>query len=106
MTEIVSWLTANWGDVAAYIGIGGGSGIAAKKFTDKKQDTKIGGLENKILAIDKELIKIKGDIEKNTQFDKQFREQTEKEYHGIKKDMDDIKRGVDRILGHLLNSKK
>lgn len=96
--EILNWVIKHWPELAAAIGIGGGSGFAAKKLTDKKQDGKISELETKVNALDKTLTKVQSDIETNTKFDKQFRDQVEAS-------MTEVKTRLDQILGHLLNNK-
>ncbi len=96
--EILNWIIKHWPELAAAVGIGGGSGLAAKKLTDKKQDGKIADLETKVNDMDKALTKLKTDIETNTKFDKQFREQVEGS-------MQEIKTQLNQILGHLLNTK-
>lgn len=103
MKDIHDWLIKHWAELAAALGIGGGSGLAAKKLTDKKQDKKISELESKVNDMEKAITQLKNDIKTNTMFDKQFRDQMEREYNGIKEDMKEVKRGLEQILGHLLN---
>lgn len=97
--DIVEWCTKYWGELITAIGIGGSSGFAAKRLTNKRRDRRIKSLENKIEDFDKSLLQIKKDIETNTLFDKQFRNQVEAS-------MVEVKARLDQILGHLLNTKK
>ena len=103
--DILNWIVKHWPEFAAALGIGGGSGLAAKKLTDKRQDKKISALEKKVNDMDKTITQLKNDIKTNTMLDKQFRDQMEQEYNGIKEDMKEVKRGLEQILGHLLNQK-
>lgn len=105
MKDIIDWVIKHWAELSAALGIGGASGFTAKKLTDKKQDAKITELEKKVGQIDKSLDQLKNDIAVNTMFDKQFREQVEREYNGIKESMTEIKSSVNSILSHLLDKK-
>lgn len=103
MQDFLNYIIKHWPELAAAIGIGGGSGFAAKKLTDKNQDKKISYLETKVDSMDKQLTQLKNDINTNTLFDKQFREQMEKEYSIIKDDIREVKGNLKQILGHLLS---
>ena len=112
-----NWILKHWIELAALLGIGGGSGLAGSKLMgknqdrliadiDEKQNKKIAEVEGKIADIDKALMEVKNDIATNTLFDKQFREQMEKDRQALQASMNDIKGNVDRILNHLLNAKQ
>jgi len=101
--DFLTWLTKHWTELVAAFSIGGGSGLIAKKFTDKKQDKKISALGKKVQDIDIEIIQLKNDISTNTQFDKQFREQMGLDYSAIKSEIGEVKKRLETIIGHLLN---
>lgn len=105
MIDIVNWVVKHWPELAAAFGIGGGSGFAAKKFADRKQIENIDVLEKNVKAMNEEISQLKHDVVVNTMFDKQFRDQVEKDYHAIKDDMKEVKRSLEQILNHLLNKK-
>ncbi len=105
MTDFLNWFIKHWAELAAALGLGGGSGLLAKKMTDKKQDKKISDLEKKVNSLNEDMLQLKNDIKTNTMFDKQFREQVEKEYNGIKEGMREIKEGLQLLTNHLLNKK-
>jgi len=92
--DLYNWLVKHWPELLAALSLGGGGGIASKKLTDKKQDKKISDLEVKINSLEK-------DIETNTLFDKQFREQMGENYNGIKEDIRGVNGRLDQILVHL-----
>lgn len=103
----------------ATLGIGGGGGFVAKKMMhkkaehqgvipvkkiiDKKLENEIAELEDKFNSIEKAMIELKKDVHANTAFDKQFRDQMQREHDGVKDDMKELKKQVQQILGHLLN---
>ena len=89
--DLLNWIAKHWAEFAAALGIGGSSGLLAKKFTDKKQDKKINSLEKKVNSLE-------SDIKTNTQFDKQFREQMGADYNGIKEEIGKINGRLDQIL--------
>ena len=105
MIEFLNWVTKHWAELAAALGLGGGSGFLAKKITDKEQDRKISYLEDKLESMEKHLIQLENDVKTNTMFDKQFREQMEREYGIIKEGMKEVKGSLKQILGHLLDNK-
>lgn len=112
MVDLLQWLTKHYPELLAAIGLGGGSGFLSKKLTDKNQDSKIKYLEDdlrsankKLSNMAKEIVQVQNDVKTNTLFDKQFREQTQREYSIIEKEMKDVKNSLDRILTHLLSHK-
>lgn len=105
MESILNWLAHHWTEIAAAIGGGSGSGVIVKKMVDKQQDISIKKLEGKVNTLNVDMARLRSDIDMNTAFDKQFREQVEREYNGLKESLSEVKNGVNQILGHLLNSK-
>ena len=103
MKDLLNWIIAHWAELTAALGTGGAGALGAKKLADRKQDDKINELQKKINALEKEMAQLKNDISTNTMFDKQFREQVEKDYKGIKNEMGEIKDRLNQILEHLLN---
>jgi len=98
MNDLLNWIIKHWPELAAAVGVGGGGGLAAKKLTDKKQDQKISKLEERVDIMDRAILKVQSDIETNTKFDQEFRNQVEST-------MTDVKSRLDLILDHLLNKK-
>lgn len=98
MDSLINWISAHWAELLTALGLGGGSGLAAKKLADKKQDAKIEVLE-------KEVSKLKIDMHTNTLYDEQFRQQVERDYLAIKEDMREVKGRLEQILNHLLSKK-
>lgn len=111
---IIDWLLNHWGEIVGGGLLAGGSSGATKLVSvrnqnkriseiDKKQDKRLSKIETELLAMEKQVAKLKTDIETNTRFDKQFREQMEKEYNHVKETMNDVKSRLDQIMNHLLN---
>lgn len=100
--DILKWALDNWPTVVATLGIGGGGGIAAKKITDKKQDAKISKIEKRISELEKTVANLEKDVQTNTLFDNQFREQMKDEYNGIKAEIKGVKATLEKILFELL----
>lgn len=105
MIEVLNWVSKHWAELTTALGVGGGGGFVAKKITDRKQDKKISYLEDKLNSMDKQLIQLENDVKTNTMFDKQFRDQMEREYNVIKEGMKGVKDDLKQILGHLLDKK-
>ena len=106
MKDIFEWFVKHWPELFGSLTLGGGGAFGVKKLTDKKQDAKIKQLENKVGDMEKEVTQLKNDISVNTMFDKQFREQVEREYTGIKEGMKEIKESLQLLTNHLLNKSK
>ncbi len=111
MTFLI-WVSDHWMELLAWMGIGGGSGLAAKKMIDKRQDKRIvllfenvRKLKDRDFTFEKELILLKNEIKNNSMMDKEFKSQTKREHTGIKDDMKEIKDNLKSILDHLLNKK-
>lgn len=105
MDTVLIWLGNHWAELLAAFGVGSGGGLAAKKIADKKQDAQIATLEKNVLFMDKEITQLKNDVKTNTAFDKQFRDQVEREHSTFKEDMKEVKGRLDQILNHLLSNK-
>ena len=100
------WLTQNWPELAAALGLGAGSGLATKKLADKEQDKKIQTLQDRLDELDKRTNQLENDVVTNTMFDKQLRQQMEREYSAIQGEISEVKGRLEQILNHLLNMKK
>jgi peptidoglycan hydrolase CwlO-like protein len=96
--EFYEWILKHWAEILTALGVGSGGSFAAKKLTDKKQDAKINKLDERVGGMERKLADVEKDIETNTKFDKQFRDQVEGS-------MQEIKGQLSQILGHLLNTK-
>ena len=76
MNEIVSWLTAHWGELLAYIGLGAGGAVGAQKLRDKDQDIKlkkhsdaISEIDKRLDQMDKLIVKVQNELAMNLQAD-------------------------------------
>lgn len=101
--ELFKWILDNWEQILAILGVTGGSGLITKLIIDKNQNKKIQDIEGKIISMEKEIAQLKNDIETNTMFDNQFRQQVEKEYNSIKEAIKEIKDSLSQLMAHLLN---
>ena len=103
MKDFWKWLTENWGAIVTVFG-GGAAGVGAKKITDRNQDNRIKSLIEKTKANESAIKSLKKtsmensskiglletEIEKNSLQDDNFR----KQFFDFK---DDMKKSVDRI---------
>ena len=110
MENIIEWLVNHWPELAAALGIGGGGGLISKKLIDSKQDDKIESIktmlnshQSKINMLERKLIKIGIDVETNSKFDFQFREQVDKDRSQILDTLKEIKEAQSKMIDYLLN---
>ena len=99
---VFEWVSQHWEEVLAAIGLGGGSGLAAKKIVDSKQDSRISDLEKKIKILELEASNLKNAITMNTSFDKELRKQIERDYMNLKNDVQEVKVSLQSLVSHLL----
>jgi hypothetical protein len=112
MKEAWDWITSHWESIAATVAAIFGGGVAGKKFVDKEQDSKIKNLvsgfevlSEKAIKMEERISKVELDIETNTKFDKQFRDQMKEERAEIKDMMKELSGSVKDIYNYLLNNK-
>ena len=89
--NITLWLSDNWEQMLAVVGIGSGSSLFTKKLVDQKQDKKIKGIEKRI-------DKVETDLNLNTQLDNQFRME-------LNTRLGNLETQGKTIIDHLLNKK-
>lgn len=78
------------GKVLTALGVGGGSGWLTKKWIDKRQNEKIQVLEDRMDSAENRIGEVEKDLEINTKFDKQFREDINKRFDRIEIKQDQI----------------
>lgn len=79
----MEWIKEHWAEILTFLGFGSGGVAAGKHLVDKEQDKRIGDLE-------KVTQELKNQLELNTRFDKQFRE----EFKEFKTDTKDELKGI------------
>lgn len=77
--------------LAGALGAGSGGHFLAKKLIDKQQYTKIKKLEQKTDEMDVRLTRVENEVEVNFKFDKQFRDQYEKDQSILQDSLKEIK---------------
>lgn len=102
---IGDWLELHWIEILTTIGIGGGSGLAGNKLSDKKRDDKIDELKLEVDENKRNIQEMKADINTNTLFDKQFRDQMKDERKEIKDSLKELKEAQSKMFDYLLNNK-
>lgn len=106
MDNITEWLVEHWPELAAALGVGGGGGLIGKKLTDSTQDKKIKEMETILNLHDKKISKMALDIDINSRFDEQFREQVDKDRTQILETLKEIKASQSQMIDHLLSKSK
>lgn len=103
--EFTKYLSDHWVEIAAALGLGsGGGGLLTKGMSDKKGSKALKSLDDRLTKAETSILMVKKDVETNTLFDKQFREQTAKDYESIKSEVSGVNTRLDKIIGHLLKS--
>lgn len=88
MEDLLNWVSIHWAELLAAVGVGGGGGVIGKKLTYARQNSRITDVENKITDMEKQingvsaeltaqnfvLVEIKSELDANTKFDKQLRD--------------------------------
>lgn len=103
------WMEKNWIDVVSYLGIGGGSSILGMKLIDKEQNKKLKIHAKKIQDLDhrtqsnsNELVLVKSEIDKNSKFDEQLREDIKTNMTQLNGRFTRIEEGQDRLLNKVI----
>jgi chromosome segregation ATPase len=116
--DAVDWVVSHWESILGFLGVGGGGHAIGKKLADKKHDTEIKTLKEQfneiskkfddvnqeVKTLEKDINSLNRDVAINTAYDKQFREQMEKQHSGFREDLKEVKGSLQQILNHLLNS--
>lgn len=105
MDAIIRWIEIHFQELLMFLGAGGGGGFLGKKLTDRQQDKKLKELADSVALNKSEIIMIKLELETNTKFDQQLRDEIKEgkaETHAI---LREIRESINAINQYLLNSK-
>lgn len=105
METIKLWFESHFTELLAIIGAGGGGGILGKKLKDKEQDKKLNELANQVIENKGDIVIIKMELETNTKFDHQLRDDIREGRAETNLVLKEIKDSIKSINEYLLNHK-